>query len=84
MTLDEFAKHITRPMIIAGVRAGRYDNVLGEMLSEHYEMFDDEILAAMVAHAYIVVTTPVRVEQPNVGAQLRIRLPSDYKAPSTP
>ena len=90
ITLAEFSRDVVGPMILRGIERGDYDNVLGEMLTECADIFDDETLRAMLARAYIVCTSPAPFEnwltapadsKMKVGAQLRIKLPGDYGDP---
>jgi hypothetical protein len=88
VTIDDFARDVMRPLLLAGIKAGSYDNVLAEMLAEHANgtlKMDDEVVNAMVSRAFIVASSPCRSlwdagdGDRKIGSQLRIRLPVDFQ-----
>lgn len=88
MTLDDYNKTVMRPTVLRGIRNGKFDNILGQILKEHAEsghkLFDQEIIQAMLDRALIVCTKQPNIIWDNpdikVGATLRIKLPSDFFA----
>ena len=87
MNMVEFSRDVIQPMVLRGIERGDFDNVIGEMLAGHARgdlKFDEKTVRAMIARAYIVVTSAPPVEKwfasngdTKIGAQLRIKMPPD-------